>query len=282
MASKKGKPKETNVAVDRPGAIAPAEEAYTLLSPRYGELKPADFAKMNLDVPRAVSLVLGSLPRIELLIADMEEALKKPPTKQIKELKSLALGAWYAHLLDTPTTSESEKGKLLEEGSKLRVRLLNAAAALADAGLFDPKVVENIRKGSGNIDKANDLVALAALFTQNWVAIESKTAITAQQVEQAATIGPALLVSLSERPLMKQGATSETRVRAFTLLNTSYDAIRRAVDYVRWDEGDAELIAPSLYTKGKRKRGANEEGGDEEEPVDEGTDEGSDEDSPEG
>ena len=153
---------------------------------------------------------------------------------------------------------------------------------MADAGLFDPKVVENIRKGSGNIDKANDLVALAALFTQNWVAIESKTAITAQQVEQAATIGPALLVSLSERPLMKQGATSEARVRAFTLLNTSYDAIRRAVDYVRWDEGDAELIAPSLYTKGKRKRGANEEAVDEEEPVDEGTDQDADDDSPEG
>ena len=122
------------------------------------------------------------------------------------------------------------------------------------------------------MDKANDLVSLAALFTQNWAVIENKTAISAQQVEEAATIGPALLVSLSERPLKKQDAGTETRARAFTLLDQSYDEIRRAVAFVRWAEKDGHMIAPSLYTKGKRKRGAD--AADDDEALEGATDDG--------
>jgi hypothetical protein len=45
---------------------------------------------------------------------------------------------------------------------------------------------------------------------------------------------------------------SARRARAFTLFVRAYDQVRRAVTYLRWEDDDADLIAPSLY----RGRGA--------------------------
>ena len=45
-------------------------------------------------------------------------------------------------------------------------------------------------------------------------------------------------------------------MRAFTLFSRAYDATRGAVTYLRWNEGDADDIAPSLY-KGREGRSAS-------------------------
>jgi len=48
-------------------------------------------------------------------------------------------------------------------------------------------------------------------------------------------------------------AALDLRRRAFTLLLFAYDEARVAITYVRRREGDAELIAPSLYGVKKRE-----------------------------
>ena len=48
----------------------------------------------------------------------------------------------------------------------------------------------------------------------------------------------------------------DIRQRLFTLFVNAYDQARRAVGYLRWNEGDADQIAPSLYagrSNGRRK-----------------------------
>jgi hypothetical protein len=70
-------------------------------------------------------------------------------------------------------------------------------------------------------------------------------------VDRAAELAPELLVALGERGHGKTAssaaAAADRRARAFTLLVDAYDACRRAVTYLRWNEGDADLIAPSLF-----------------------------------
>jgi len=51
---------------------------------------------------------------------------------------------------------------------------------------------------------------------------------------------------------------AERRACAFTLFMRAYDQARRAVIFLRWDEGDADEIAPSLY-KGRGGRGQRAE-----------------------
>ena len=52
------------------------------------------------------------------------------------------------------------------------------------------------------------------------------------------------------------GATAD-RTRAFVLFVRCYDEIRRAVSFLRWNEGDADTLVPSLYA-GRGGRGKSE------------------------
>jgi len=74
------------------------------------------------------------------------------------------------------------------------------------------------------------------------------------QVHEAALLGPSLLVALAEEPLPKSSDASDTRQRAFSLLVTAYDEVRRAVTFVRWAENDVDAFAPSLYAKSRKRR----------------------------
>ena len=139
--------------------------------------------------------------------------------------------------------------------------------ALAARGLLDPASVQEIRTGQGNLDIANDLVALCASLGASWAKIENKTAATAEEVHRAGDLGPLLLAALGVR---EHGTTAtpaeaaDRKVRAFTLFTTADDQTRRAVCYLRWNEGDADSLAPSLYKGrgGSRSAGASAANGD--------------------
>ena len=44
----------------------------------------------------------------------------------------------------------------------------------------------------------------------------------------------------------------------FTLFARRYDQLRRAATYLRWEEGDADSVVPSIFAKAKRPRGEAE------------------------
>ncbi|AUX22078.1 uncharacterized protein SOCEGT47_025790 [Sorangium cellulosum] len=95
-----------------------------------------------------------------------------------------------------------------------------------------------------------------ALFGGSWAEIAGKTAATQEEVKRAGEIGPQIIAALGVREHGKGPGPTEAadkRARAFSLLVHAYDQTRRAVAYLRWDEGDADTIAPSLY-KGRAGR----------------------------
>lgn len=137
-----------------------------------------------------------------------------------------------------------------------------AAEALAFVNLVSGERVGEIRSGKGHLDLAGDLVALSALFSDHWDQANGRTAVRREEIERAATLGPELLVALGAREQEKEIMPTEARdarVRAFTLFSSAYGECRRAVAYLRWHEGDAEEITPSLFASrsGSRKPGAD-------------------------
>lgn len=58
-------------------------------------------------------------------------------------------------------------------------------------------------------------------------------------------------------------SANERRQRAFTLFARAYDECRRAATYLRWQEGDADELVPSLYSG----RNASRRGPEEPEPA---------------
>ncbi|WP_437487723.1 hypothetical protein WME75_07390 [Sorangium sp. So ce1014] len=247
-------------APKKPGATPQAAAAFDKTLAEIEALSPDRLIAINLDIPRMVSQVLGVLPGLVVLRSDIAERLQKHDVALLDRLETYALAAWDAHLVWLSSGgAENALKPLVEEAVPLRENLLSDAEALARRGLLDAEAVAEIRAGQGHIDTANDLVALSALFSGSWSEIAGKTAATEKEVNRAGEIGPLLLAALGVREHGKGPGPTEAadkRARAFALLVHAYDQTRRAVAYLRWNEGDADTIAPSLY-KGRGGRSAS-------------------------
>jgi len=99
-----------------------------------------------------------------------------------------------------------------------------------------------------------------SVFRGNWDAIRGKTACTTEELDRAEKLATRMLrlVGLREQAPAMTAAWSDTRTRAFPLLLRHYDAVRRAVAYLGWNQGDADAIAPSLYAGPKGKAAKSE------------------------
>jgi len=250
--------KKKQHAPTKPAAPLESAEALALVAKEMAALAPSEFATINVDIPQSVSVVLGVVPHLADLRPQIAESLPDHPISTFDKLETYALAAYHAHILWLPPeTVENRVAALLEEATPLREDMLGDAEALARRKLLDPDAVATIRAGHGNIDKANDLVALSALFMSRWSEIEHKTATTLEEVRRAAELGPLVLAALGARDhgvSMEPVEAADQRRRAYTLFMRAYNETRRAVTYLRWHEGDGDLLAPSLY-KGRGGRG---------------------------
>jgi hypothetical protein len=241
----------TTSSSSAPSAPNAAADAVAKIEPELAALTPEELAPITVDVSAAVTAVLSAAPKIREHRDEIVEQLPLHPIAQLDELETYAHGAWYAHLLHTYANGSPEAAKaMIEEAQKLREDLLVAAEALAHRGMLDADAVAAIRKGHGHADTAGDLTALAQLFSASWGKVSSKTAVEKTEIDRAAELGPAVMVAIAVR---KSGAkstdTDGQRTRAFALLARAYDGCRRAMAYLRWAEGDADSIAPSLFKK---------------------------------
>lgn len=258
--AKPSAPLKKKPAPKKPAAPPQAKAAFDRIIPELDALSTDALIPINIDIPRSISLVLGVLPGLLALRPTIAEHLPTHDLGLLDRLETYALAAWYAHLLWLSSGgAENALKPLLAEAVPLRENLLSDAEALARRGLLDADAVAEIRAGHGHMDTANDLVALSALFTASWPEIASKTAATEDEVKRAGELGPQILAALGVRehgvaPLPTDA--TDKRARAFSLFVHAYAQTRRAVAYLRWDEGDADEIAPSLY-KGRRGRGAS-------------------------
>ncbi len=254
--------KSKKAAPKKPGLPPDARAAYLQIENEFASVAETDFVTINIDIPQAVSLALGTIEGLAPLRTAIVEQLPKHSISSFDKLGTYALGAWYAHLLFLNETAPKNTVKeLVEEATPLRANLLRDGEAAAGRGLIPSKTVEEIRAGQGNIDAANDLVALSALFSDNWKTLQGKTAATSKEVTRAGELGALLLSALGVREHAPMGPlpVADRRVRAFTLFFRAYDETRRAVSYLRWHDGDADDLAPSLYKgRGGRSTKADE------------------------
>jgi hypothetical protein len=104
---------------------------------------------------------------------------------------------------------------------------------------------------------STDVFHLVEAIRARWTDIESKTAITQQELDRAERLQQRLnrLLGLKDQQTPNINAASEQRRRALTLLLRAYDEVRRAITYLRWKTNDIDDIAPSLFAgRGGRRK----------------------------
>jgi hypothetical protein len=251
----------------RPAGRSKREEAraaFLRIAPRLRSFDATEILRPNVSVPRAAAIALAAEPKIAALSKQIHSELPRFRIKLLRDLRPIALATWYAHISPRPEIDEDRVKQLVTEGAPLKRTLLLQAEALADRKLVSADRVTAIRTGRGHLDLANDLVALSQLFREHWPIVSTRVAIIEErELDRAAELGTALLEALGARTVTRtepnaQQQANDLRWRAFTLLAQTYDEIRAAVAYVRRKEGDAEGIAPSLYSTRTRRRVATD------------------------
>lgn len=198
-----------------------AQQALIELTDELAELSADEVLRVNIDVPRSVSIALGAEPQIAAHMDEIKETLPGHDVAPITRLRTYALAALYAHLRAHPGPQGVELTELVKQGTVLKQTLMVAAEALAHAELVDGSRLAEIRSGTGHLGLATDLVALGALFDVSWEQVESKTFVEYAQIEEASRLGTALLVALGAKDHIANRASPEVidrKHRAFTLL----------------------------------------------------------------
>jgi hypothetical protein len=239
------------------------EEPYRRHLQEFQALAPEELTPVNLDIATVVTTVLGSLPEILALAPEISRELPYFDLNRVRSLESYAMALSHANTLYLLANQPPDALQpLVDEGTKLRELLLTDATALIQRGRLNGNRLKDLKGPIGHRNLATDLQILTMLFRESFAEVEGKCATTRDELNRAELVAAGILraVGLKEQGTALIASTSDIRARALTLLLRVYDSARRVVAYLRWNENDADSIAPSLYAgrTGTRKKASSD------------------------
>jgi hypothetical protein len=251
---------ETQAATVDTSQAPRARDTYQRLSDEIRAVPDSALVGINIAVPPAVATVLGAVPRIRELRPSMA-SLPAVDIAEIDKLEDYALALAHAHTLYLAASEPPQPiEQLVTDGTSLRHLLLADATALAARGHVNEQRLKEVRGSTGYLDLAFDLTTLAALMREALSAGANRPVVYPAELDRAETIAEQLMAAVGSRTQVPAvvAAAGDVRQRAFTLMVHAYDEARRAVSFLRWRQGDADAVAPSLYAgrTGKRRTGA--------------------------
>ncbi|HEY5957261.1 MAG TPA: hypothetical protein VIV60_11935 [Polyangiaceae bacterium] len=248
---------ETNVTttVNHPRLREALEKA----RPEMTVIERDELLPVNLDPLAAASTARGALPQIVQYRVQLA-ALPGFDIKWLDNLETYAMAATQTQTVFQGASLPPEQfNELVSEATGLRETLLSDATALANRGFVSNAKLGLLKGSHGFRNIASDVLTLANMIRGNWKNVAGKTGVTEAELDRAEIIGDQLIndIGVREQAPTTMAAESLERQQAYTLLVRAYDQLRRGLTYLRWDEGDADDIAPSLYGGRRRKSGTD-------------------------
>jgi len=244
-------------------ATAPAQPqtkdffaAFKRVEPEIRAMREQDLLPVNLDIPSSVATALGALPEIASF-RDPIEKLSGVDAGKLDKLSDYAFALMHTHTIYRGASGPVDAiGTMADELVAIRDQLYSDAQALGKRKLLDLGRVDKYRSGLGFKNLALDVDGLVQTLRDGATAIAGKTAVTPEELDHAAELASKIIVAigLKEQAPTVPSDTALLRQQAFTLFVNSYDELRRAITFLRWQTGDADSIAPSLWSgRGTRK-----------------------------
>lgn len=231
-------------------AKTPLELAYERVCADIASVTDDELANLNVDVPSAITTAQAAVPTLRGLRPTIARTLTDFDLAQFDKLSDYAdalahLQTEFVHQ-DAPV---SELPAMYDEAIAFRETVLSVGRVLVKLQLLDSSVFDAAGTVTGYRNVAYELGNLCSRLLENWSAIAGRCALTEEQLIRGKTLGTQLLAAVArrEQAQAKQGAVAKDRQRAFTLLSRAYNEARRAVVYLRWNEGDADSLVQSFY-----------------------------------
>jgi hypothetical protein len=234
-------------------------EAVEKFRPEMGRLDESKYITINLDIMVATGTAIAKIAELIELRPRFIEELPNFDIARLDNLQTYSWAAMQTHSLFLGAyTAPESLSELVDEAAKLVDMFQADGMALAKRGLLSIAKLDALKGTNGFRNTASDVLTLANMFRSNWQFIAGKTCVTEAELTRAEILAQQIQAAVSFK---EQGPTTvadvtRERLQAYTLFINAYDQIRRAVIYLRWNEGDADSIAPSLYagrSNGRKK-----------------------------
>ncbi len=224
---------------------------------------------LNLDPLGVVETVLGVWPGLLAMRRELA-ALPGFDLGAFDRLPQYAGALAVAHgLWKGAAVPKSMIGTMAKELMAIRHRLYVNASALALDGIIDGERLAQVKTQRGHRPLATDVLTLVLLFKEHWHVIAGRTSIGVVELHDASQLVVKLLTAVGVRDTapVRLSEAARQRRRVYTLLLRSYEAVRRAVEYLRPESGAARKIAPSLYGKRRARRRRQQQQQRDQEPL---------------
>lgn len=228
---------------------ANADEAYQRVLPEAMALNADSLSTINVDVPSAIITALGVNEKLPAY-ADQLQTLPEFPADMFTKFQDLLLALFVAQSRYTFATTPPENlPDLLDQASAQRDIMIAEGKTLIVRGLLPANALSELTGTHGYKNVAFDLSGLAQLFKAAWPSVQGKTGLQQAEIDQADQLALQLAAAVGHREGSPVSVTEATNIRqrVFTLFVTKYDQLRRAMVFLRWNEGDVDDIVPSLY-----------------------------------
>lgn len=229
-------------------------------SARMSALEPHEILSSRIDVEAAALASLATYARATA------PALRARFQKQhdtgefdiahLDDLEDLAFAVLFAH-------SEASAFRAADSGAKLPALLVERAIEIEERMQAlceyhfrdDPEIaseLDRLRPGSGHRDLASDLNGYARIYElrKDVVALDRKHYREAD-AEDARSVAGVIFNLLSDNSTSKARAAQDTLLRAWTLLERSYDEVRAVGLHLLRHNQDKHRFFPSLYVAAK-------------------------------
>ena len=227
-----------------------SSDAFDRILPEMLAINADRLRSVNVDVPTVVARVLGAAPRVLALRVDIVRDAPLVEIKLLDNLEDYAYALQEAHVrcISVGKTPD-ELRALYDEGESMRTLLRSDGTAAVHRGFIDPARLKPCEGLTGFRNVATELSVLVNVMTGAWPKLQGRCGVTQEELVRARDVADALLqyAGLREQSPEARTAAVDLRERAFTLLVNGYEEARRAVLYLRWYQGDADIIAPSLF-----------------------------------
>lgn len=215
----------------------------------------AEIMQVRLPISEAAFGVIASKGRLELLRPEVARELGDEGTSALDELvpaARLALLAQADHAALADTDLEDAAKALGEKRTRL-VSIVNALVARR-RGLKSPTLVG----GQSYLGIATDVLALVRWFVGNAQKLGEFAKLSKGELSAIQSEAEAFAALVKKPDGASSTPTGLSRARAYTHFVEVHDRVRQVLTFVRWDAGDQDQFAPSLFAGRDRKAASDE------------------------
>jgi hypothetical protein len=235
------------------------EESLRAIEAELRALSPEELRMVNVDTSAAAIQGIRVARRVRALRPQLVELCGEARIARTDRLELLARALMSAHASEMIVERGPDLSPLSIRVHARRELLKAEVDSLVTRGLLPATVTENLHRKHGYRNASFDVLQLVSALRSRWDAVKEKVGVTLADIDAAEGAAHQLAIGSARQARPQPSPAADLRMRAFTLFFATYEELRRAVHFLRWYEGDADRIAPPLWSgrPAKKSRARN-------------------------